>query len=258
MTNHWVTSGDQFAGWVADFTSAAPTPAQLIDWMCDVITAGERAQILRYDEAPLIDYDRSRDGPLVDVLRHRLETSGVADVGHFASSGVAVVPAVANGPSGSKLLCAGRVAYEDRGGSVVEEEVTDLGALLGELRPELGPEAGPFMIACPTVQLSGPLVGGDPATDPRWIRVSLAIRTDIYFPWVIGPFDTERFDPDARFDNHQLADRHTPRLNAFLAVAQDATRRLGGRWELDDEQRFTLPGLLTDAGIDLTVQPRPA
>lgn len=255
MANRWVTSGDQFAAWIADFSGPRPAPAALVEWMTSVLDAGTMTEILRFDEAPLIGFNRERDGDLATVLRHRLRTTGVADVGHFASSGMAAVPVDADGGTRSPLISAGRLAYEDRSGTVVEDWVTDLGALLYQLRPELADETGPFPVACPAVQLSGPTVTGDSAHDPRWLRVTFMLRTDIYFPWVMGPYDTERFDVEARFDNRPLADRHTPRLNAFLDAARVATDRLGGRWELDPEQRFTLPGMLTETGINQNVCP---
>jgi len=66
------------------------------------------------------------------------------------------------------------------------------------------------------------------------VTVRSAIRSDIWFPWVLG-FLSESTSDQEWFDNRPLATRHTRRLNAFLTAARQATLDAGGDWELNPE-----------------------
>lgn len=76
---------------------------------------------------------------------------GVLDVGHFASSGVRRI-------DGRTLRVAARMAYADKRGDVVEDEVENLGELPRALRPaDIDSSAG-LMVDCPSLDVAGPLL----------------------------------------------------------------------------------------------------
>ena len=255
MDNLWITYGEQLVEWTADLSPAADEPARLLGWIRHVLAAGEQNQVYEVREAPLAGFRSDRDGALTGCLDRRYAADGVVDLGHFASSGMRVV-------NGAVLRAVGRLAYAGDRGDVVEGEVDDLGALLRSLRPGDVATAGGLMVDCPPIDLTGPLL--DVARPERsiWrgrpgvVSVRFTIRTDIWFPWVIG-FLAPPVDMTRRHDNRPLASRHTPRLNAFLASVRAATLDLGGRWELDPEIRFGLPGMISEQGVHLDVAAPP-
>ena len=71
---------------------------------------------------------------------------------------------------------------------------------------------------------------------PSAVRIEIRLDTDIWFPSVMG-FDEplpDVGDPPDSYDNRALAERHTPRLNAFLDAAAREVAAIGGRWEMMD------------------------
>lgn len=247
MDNLWITSGDQLVRWTARL-GGVEDPERLLEWLLTVVGAGERHRVHEVLAAPASGFDAGRDGALADVLARRFAEGGTVDLGHFGSSGVAEV-------DGARLRASALVAHADARGEVVEEPVEDLGALLRELRPADAADSPTRMLDCPPLWITGPLV--DPARPPAAgvVAVRFVLRSDIWFPWVVG-FLSDDFDGVPHHDNRPLARLHTPRLNAFLGEVREATLAAGGVWELDEEIRFTRPGIAHEGGIDLDA-PRP-
>lgn len=255
MDNLWITHGDQLVEWTAELSPAADDPTRLLEWLRRVLAAGQQNQVYEVLEAPLAGYRSDRDGALISVLKRRFDNEGILDLGHFASSGVRAV-------DGAFLRATARMAYADERGEVVENPVENLGAQLRALRPGDVAKATGLMVDCPPLDVVGPLIDLARPEQSLWrgrpgtVRVRFTLRTDIWFPWVIG-FLAPIVDATPRYDNRPLAGRHTPRLNAFLAEVRAATLDLGGRWELDPEIRFTRPDMISEAGVHLdTPEPR--
>ncbi|MEV6235467.1 hypothetical protein [Lentzea sp. NPDC051838] len=244
MENLWITNGDELVEWVADLGAA--DPHRLMEWLHRVLTAGERHEVYSVREAPLAGL---HSGSLLPLLRQRFEQEGVLDLGHFASSGMRLI-------DGRTLRVAARMAYVDARGEVVEDEVENLGSLLRALRPADVPISAGLMVDCPPLDVSGPLIDFRHPERSIWrgtagrVRVRFSLRTDIWFPLVIG-FLADTTDVTPVHDNRPQASRHTPRLNAFLAEVRAATLDLGGSWDLDEEIRYTRRDLVSAAGVVL-------
>jgi hypothetical protein len=134
----------------------------------------------------------------------------------------------------TNMTTAARVSVFGRAG-IEERSVRNLGAELLALRPEL-----PHVPEVPALSVSGALCGSDPP------YVTLALYTDIWFPRVIGiDGDDVRF-----YDNSPLAERHTPRLNRFLAGVRDAAAALGAEWSYEVNNR-RYEDQVADTGIIL-------
>jgi hypothetical protein len=125
----------------------------------------------------------------------------------------------------------GEICYYDETGALVEKEVENLGLLLDELKdstaigykPRDTSDRSPITI----------LGGAWPITNFRWkpaVRIELC--TDIWFPYVVGPdFRFENF-----YDNRELANCHTPRLNGFLMGAREAAEKANAEWTWRNEE----------------------
>ncbi len=220
--NAWVAAGDPLVTWCADLTAVRAAPRLLAEWLAAVLAAGRTERVYTVHEAPAADYLRERDGELEDVLTRRWEDGGPLDLFAFAGTGTRTL-------DGHRLRVSAELAYVDPTGTIVEDELDDVGALLASLRPDDALSAGSLITPTPPLHASGVLLAHDGAAGP--LRVLLSAYTDIWLPWVTGLLEDD-YDPDHPFDNGPLARRHTPRLNAFLGNMRDHTRTVGGTWSL--------------------------
>jgi hypothetical protein len=109
-----------------------------------------------------------------------------------------------------------------RGDAIVEETVADVGALLRELRSE---RPASITRSTPAVVVRGFSVPVDHAGP---LAITVQLDTDIWLPTVIG-FDEA--DDREDYDNRALAERHTPRFNAFLGEVAATVTGTGGQWK---------------------------
>ena len=220
--NAWIAAGDPQITWRADLTPAADRPDALADWLRQILRAGRAQGVYTVHDAPGADYVRERDGELEDVLTERWSSGGPLDLFAFARTGTRSV-------DGRRLRVGANLSYVAPNGTIVDEEVDDVGALLARLRPADVPAAGSLITPTPPLDAIGVLLahGGTPGI----VQVTLSTFTDIWLPWVPG-FMEDDYDPGCPFDNRPLAVRHTPRLNRFLAEARDGTRAIGGNWSV--------------------------
>jgi hypothetical protein len=234
VENYWIATGESQAGWIADL-GPPDDPERLLTWLEAVLAAGEAHAV-----------HRVRAGaPPAERIRRRWQEEGVLDVGHFAApEGVA---------DGATLPAAARLAWADRSGVVVEGEVDDAGVLLRSLRPDGVARFPRSMLDCPPLELRGTLVDVRHPERSRWpyqqgrVIVGVVTRTDIWSPWVPGLLASDL--AGGWQDNRPLAERHTPRLNAFLAAARAATDAAGGTWWADDDTPLAKAGLTSPAGV---------
>jgi hypothetical protein len=131
-----------------------------------------------------------------------------------------------------------RIAYADPDGAVVEDDVSDLGAVLAA-----GPHAGPAEHREPLWVFSTPVPRDD------LISVLVSSGSDIWLPWCSARYE-EGAHVDDLADNRELARRHTPRLNEFLERAAELAERAGGTLAAFPD--YTSPDLafqLHDTGV---------
>jgi hypothetical protein len=246
MENLWIASGDVQAGWSAELGDPGDDE-RLAGWMGRVLAAGSEHQVYRVREARAAGYPAGDGLPFPDRLAHRLAVDGVLDLGAFASADALRPPRI------TALM-----AWAGASGAPVEGDVEDLGALLRSLRPADAAAGAPHMLSCPPLELDGPLLDvRHPERTVWWRRrgrvvVDISVRSDLWSPWVPGVLAPA---PDPHrltwYDNRPLAERHTPRLNAFLADVRRATEAAGGTWYLDEEAPLAKARLATPDGFDL-------
>ncbi len=210
MRNLWIVTDMPHATWAADLTSAGETARR--EFVEAVLRAGAEQAVFEVVDAPLIGYQRERDGDLGEWLRAR-----PVDLFHF--TGAAMLPGHAQSSTSVATI-----SWYDATDALTEGRCADLGALLKTLDPVPDSIPDGFMTHRPAVRVTG--------TDAV---VRFSIHSDIWMPWVLGAAHPE-CDLTRLFDNRELARRHTPRLNAFLAAVADAAVGAGGRWSLDKEE----------------------
>jgi hypothetical protein len=216
--NHWITFvNDVVVRWGAFLPAPCGRIDALVQFGARVVDAGARHAVYRVVRLPA-DRPYVADGQSFEsYLREEARRRGR----------VPLFPVDA-GP-GPGLCTLSRLAFY-RGDTIVEEEVDDIGELLRELRPDRIRTRGMFMRSAPAVCVVGEAAAIDKTRD---VRIQVRLDTDIWFPHVMGmledpPEDGEK--PDM-YDNRALAERHTPRLNAFLGELRQLAIELGGRWE---------------------------
>lgn len=254
MMNRWATKDDPIACWSADLTDAMNDPERLWLWLRATLELGDKLEVYSVQEAPLAGFLLERDGPFVNFLEKRFRETRELDLFAFAQSGMRRI-------GSSRFRTLARVASFDSDGSLVEKREDDLGALLRRLRPEdLGADLG-SMKHCEPVCINGTKIrfdssGGSSLTPHAGqMRIEFILYSDIWFPWIPGMIE-ESYQYGKLFDNRELAQRHTPRLNEFLSLVREHTLQLGGQWERDAQYDLPeLPGMLNESGIRLDVDP---
>jgi hypothetical protein len=147
------------------------------------------------------------------------------------------------------------VAWFDDSGRLVDGTTSRLDRILVLDEPNTWSLEG-FKEPGPPIKLSGSSAqdirtaqGGD------WdipVRMQISLHSDIWFPWVHGishPLHTR----GRKFDNRILAQRHTPRLNAFLEAVGAAAEAAGGTLSLDWDHCGVPREAVTDRGVVLDV-----
>ena len=245
--NLWTTSGATLARWTADL-GGPDDPPRLRRWLHRVLAAGEEHDVYQVLEAPAAGFAPAAGVPLAAWLDRLWELDGVLDLGHFAWTGTAPV-------DGRTFRAAARLSWLDAAGTPVEGRVDNLGALRRSLPGAPDDVAVSGYVDCPPLDVDGPRVDvryperSRRMMPPGRVVVHVAVRSDIWSPWVSG-LQAEP-DRDGWQDNRLLAYRHTPRLNAFLAAARQTTAEAGGRWDVYAEAPFAKLRLVTEAGFDL-------
>ena len=88
MKNLWesrTTTG--LARWDADLTALRHDAERLQAWTSAVVDLGEACEVFTVHEAPLVGYQRERDGSLRPFIENLYRTRGFVDLFYFASSG---------------------------------------------------------------------------------------------------------------------------------------------------------------------------
>jgi hypothetical protein len=219
--NHWITfANDTIARWGAFLPAPLGNPEALIRFGAGIAEAGERNAVFRPVHMPGAEPFHAGSRTFGEYLRQQVHDRGR----------IPIFPA--DMTPGPDLWTPARLAFY-RNDDLVEEEIGDAGALLRELRPDEVETCRMFMRAASPVTVLGDSIPLDWA---REVRVQLRLDTDIWFPSVMGMLEDipeEGLKPD-RYDNRELALRHTPRLNAFLAEIRQLALEAGGRWEVLD------------------------
>ncbi len=203
-------------------------------WEREVLDAAEEHAVFRVQAATgrrsAMDYHRDRDGYLGDVLDAHpeyLAPTGQPEVLLFAS-----------------LHGTSRLAYVDTDDQIREADASYLTEL-----PKLKAHFGHNQVMPPLEFMSG--------AEPDYVWLSLASFSSIWLPWELNDGLDEDLPDEAFVDNRALAERHTPRLNAFLADLNKATLQAGGWLRLDrNETKDRYADLVDDRSIRLDA-PRP-
>ena len=129
-----------------------------------------------------------------------------------------------------------RLCYFESQG-LVSTDVDNVGALLARLRPEDIETGDVFMAGVAPVTVLSRAVSADelksPAKRLRAVQIRIALYTDIWFPRVLGMLDQLAMPAingrSKLVDDTELADCHTPRLNAFVRSARALAPRVAAR-----------------------------
>jgi hypothetical protein len=214
ILNHWSVWSDAFFLWNASPPLRVEHPRDLLDWTLAIIDLGEECGVARFRRPSGESWSREA---LRDELERGFTEELVVDAFEFSR----VIGRVAS-----------RLAYHDDSG-IVEDWVLDPGALLSALSGATRDDTNAVRSASP-LWIGGHAISfGDSGRGLRAERLpstslDIQISCDIWLPWVRGWRRPD--DRDVIYDNRDLASRHTPRLNTFLAGVRDLTLRRGGTW----------------------------
>jgi hypothetical protein len=249
MKNHWVSSRDEeHASWYVRFPEEQMTNDwEVFQFMKEVYECGEAEGIYRVVRTEEPHAYREDSGiTYVEYLEKVLHETGKY-VGFWR-----IGFGARRDKEGEGFLATTRLSYFETDGTIAEAEVGDLGKLLMRLRPDLEMDRH-YMASSFPIALWGMKGGWYKDGRPYKTYLSICLQTDIWFPWVHGFLG----EPKRWNDNTDLALRHTPRLNRFLARVKELTLQFGGKWERSNDQHISTywpmigeEGILLDAEVE--------
>lgn len=244
MLNRWIAGKNSIVEWLIELPALSSQAGlnQSLEFAKGLILAGEREHVFRLIQTKQPNPFKANSGmSYVDYLRKIATETGI-------------LPLFNNGLYTDRWLedelqAPGSVCYYSQDGKAVEAEVNNLGELLKQLRPQDQEEYLSYMWPVPPITVRGSVFKIQSDVEP-WLLISLF--TDIWFPKVIGLMEEERPYPDPKslFDNSELANCHTPRLNRFLGEVRRLVLELGGTWKLEQAPTYTAyHSMVSEAGI---------
>jgi hypothetical protein len=250
MSNLWIQKEQPTATWVADLTVPVQNDPQcLIQFMEEVIAAGEETEIMRIMSIDSIGYARwtseiagnALETPFIDFLRKQWSTQNSPDL-IGSMWGVTIHS---------------KMAWFDQSSRVTEGYIGHLETILEGDEPYPGATDG-FREPWPNITLWGAdskrVQEAHSGTCDLPIQLRFQLHSDIWFPWIYGVCHPSS-NHGHKFDNRLLAERHTPRLNAFFKKVAKASEAVGGTFGLDIDECFVSPDTINDQGIILDGAP---
>jgi hypothetical protein len=257
MLNFWVSSKEILAGWRGKFSFEAGLSNldQQLSFLVKVNEAAEQEHVRQALEPPighseyLKDSDSSRYTHAQYLQAYYFQTGEISYCSSISST---------------------RLCYYDLEGKLVESDIKDAGKLLETLHPDKEwcrrnmSYGVPVRLIVQPERVSSSLskvnISDAQSTDveeERTVEVSIFLYSDIWFPWVVGWLE-ERRTPDDKYDNRELAQCHTPRLNRFISTVRELILDYGGNWSIAYPDPFIgfYASMLTEHGILLYGMPK--
>ncbi len=237
MKNYWVSGRDIYGLWEAHFPNRISRDEENIMHFLGLV----KQTLLFTEQFEILKISKLHPSGAQSIMEYLPFLQADILAGHgFLLSDMDTWPSVIST----------RLASYTLSGQIAEDAVSDVGELLRRLRPEMVGEVvydRHYMVSQRAVSILGGI------SDYHGTSLHISINTDIWFPWVVGNMEEDR-EPDSWYDNRELAQRHTPRLNAFLAAFKAHTLTLGGQFEFDLEREEYAPMVDAD-GIRLDWTP---
>ena len=240
MANLWVQWHLPFATWRVDLRDAGRrNPEELRQFAAAILRAGEESGAMRIVQLPQHGYRREEDGPILPHLEQRWQALGGPDL--FSDT--------------QGMIVESQVAWLDGTGRLFDTPVKHLELILEMDEPVEGALDG-FREPHPPVAISGPswsvIQRASQGLPTGPLELEITLYSDIWFPWIAG-MGHPLADHVRKFDNRVLAEKHTPRLNAFLREVHRAAVTIGSRLQLDRDECRVRPEYVSDQGVELNV-----
>jgi hypothetical protein len=238
MKNYWVQKDDWFYAWKFSIDPRSISVEALAGFAVAANAELEREKILEVETfiqgMNRYTYNRAEHGTMASYCSQLFSAKALIQLpcGYLRAG---------RGSVGSTI------AYYDRNDVLVEQNVADLGILLRDLEPVPGAIFGYLRNRGNSpMEALGSVFSVDEIQSLSKVQFTLTTNSNIWSPylyWTGHPWGSR---PNVYYDNRELANRHTTRLNRVIGTLADMTAELGGKWELLDDGEFA-----TARGIDL-------
>jgi hypothetical protein len=250
MKNRWVSYKDPVGSWTITLPSIEGKQNfhKLLEYMTEFLALGEEEKVFTVKHSRMGSIG-APNLPYLEQVKWSADERGILPFFTYING--------AGERNGYTAATPGQLAYYNKDGAIVVEDVSNLGSLLKTLNDwkdenrwseEIHFYANPF----PPVSIFGYEVSNEPYNKPI---VSIWLQTDIWFPKLVDflkfPVLPHGQSPNI-VENKELANIHTPRLNRFLASIHKLSLKYGATWRLDKpEYLYLYQDLLLETGIKL-------
>jgi hypothetical protein len=257
MLNFWASMEAPFAGWYGKFPPEAGlgNPDRQLSFLVKVYEFAERECVYQVVEPPNT-YSEYLDGSSICTYAQFLQA-------HYAKTGKLSYAL----PYSTTRLC-----YYDLEGDLVESDIEDTGELLERLHPDKEHRRFNMSYEVPaeirvyrhrvssSEKVNIPYTQSIDAAEGQTIDLSIMLHSDIWFPWVVGWLEKRPAfgSKNDKYDNRELAQCHTPRLNRFISTVRELVLEYGGNWVIaypPPDTGFYSP-MVTEQGILLDGMPK--
>jgi hypothetical protein len=257
MLNFWASMEHPFAAWYGDFPveEGLGNPERQLSFLVNLYEAAERECVYQVVNTPK-GYSEYLEDSTTFTYAQFLQA-------HYAQTG---------GLSRALPFSTTRLCYYDLEGELVEGDIEDIGKLLERLNPDkerskfnMSHEV-PVEIRVYPMQVSSSgktnisYDESSGAAEERTISFNISLHSDIWFPWVVGWLEKRPAfgSKNDKYDNRELAQCHTPRLNRFISTVRELVLEYGGTWSIEfppPSTGFYSP-MVTEQGILLDGSPK--
>jgi hypothetical protein len=255
MLNFWASMEDPLVAWYGEFSLEAglTDPARQLSLLVGVHEVAERERIrqaVEPSEWHLQYLTESTSYTHAKFLQAYYDRTGELSLHSSVSTS--------------------RLCYYDLEGELIETDVKDTGKLLETLHPDrercrfnmsyhvpVQIQVFPRSVSLPgNVDTSS----SQSTLEQKTINIGILLYSDIWFPWVVGWLEERRAcgSNNDKYDNRELAQCHTPRLNRFISTVRELVLEYGGNWVIDSpppDTGFYSP-MVTEQGILLDGLPK--
>ncbi|MEM9950387.1 MAG: hypothetical protein AAF846_02210 [Chloroflexota bacterium] len=253
MKNYWVSNNSvDYATWTIQFYHLDISVETLKSFVAKLVDYSRKFQIAELKATPglhghIEDFHERSDYDYMDYVEEVVQKYELFPLFNTHHSTL------------SKNSIVSKICYYNDLGDVETKSIDNAGQILRQTRSEAlslthsskyMSDAPPIRLGCQFLPVKNGMIA------ENWFVLLVTLHSDIWFPHVYDLLDrgealSKRIKYNQPYDNSELANCHTKRLNKFLASIRHETVKIGAEWSLDPDAPPIIKDMMTESGIIL-------